>query len=194
MNPILAFLFSCVLPPAFFALVAALFYRLKEEKRGFITEETPLVIPKKEKRKGRMAVRILLLAAVGLNLFQWFSPMLDGFYARIEFLRTTQVSAHRGSKRRTPENTAAAVEAAIEDLADYAEIDIQMSLDGVLVLMHDDLLKRTTGAQGEVAGLSWAELSTLDAGAWFGEEFTGERIPTLEEIMELADGRMGGLS
>jgi glycerophosphoryl diester phosphodiesterase len=82
---------------------------------------------------------------------------------------------------------------AVELGADLIEADVRRTRDGRLVLLHDADVDRTTDGHGPVSGLSFGELSRLDAGSWFGPRFAGERIPTLEEIFELADGSGIGL-
>lgn len=101
-----------------------------------------------------------------------------------------RVIAHRGFSAVAPENTLAAVRAAIEVGADMAEIDVTLSADGHVVVIHDETLDRTTDGRGEVADFRLAELKTLDAGAWFGPRFTGERIPTLDEVLAEVRGRI----
>lgn len=107
-----------------------------------------------------------------------------------ELMEDIQITAHRGGSRRAPENTLAALLAAEEDMADYAEIDVQMTADGVVVLAHDRSLKRVAGISRTVASLEWAELSRLDVGSWFSPAYAGERIPTLEEVLEFSEGRL----
>jgi glycerophosphoryl diester phosphodiesterase len=104
---------------------------------------------------------------------------------------STEIIAHRGSSRRAPENTLSAIKAAIEDGADWAEIDVQETSDGIVVLLHDSDLFRATGLKGNIWEITHAELMELDAGAGFGPGFAGERIPTLEEAIEAARGRIG---
>jgi glycerophosphoryl diester phosphodiesterase len=99
--------------------------------------------------------------------------------------------AHRGASGRFPENTLRAFAAAINDGAQMCELDIQLSRDGSLVVIHDDTVERTTDGRGAVRSMTLDELRRLDAGVRFGREFKGERIPTLEEVMALADGRCG---
>lgn len=96
--------------------------------------------------------------------------------------------AHRGLLRHAPENTLAAF-AACMDLRLGLELDIRRSKDGQLVCVHDEDVKRTTNGTGKVAELSSAELRKLDAGAWFGPPFSGERIPTLDEVFGLLKKR-----
>jgi len=100
------------------------------------------------------------------------------------------VIAHRGASAVAPENTLIAYKKAIEMGADYAELDVRQTKDRAIVLMHDKTVHRTTGVKGFVWDLTLAELKKLDAGSWFGEEFTGEPIPTLEEVIRLVKGLM----
>jgi glycerophosphoryl diester phosphodiesterase len=100
------------------------------------------------------------------------------------------ITAHRGHERAAPENTASAIRAAIACGADYAEIDVQLTADGHVVLLHDRDLKRVTGDPRRVDQITLAELRTLDAGAWFGPAFVGERVPTLTEVIHLCRGRI----
>jgi len=101
------------------------------------------------------------------------------------------ITAHRGSSMAAPENTLAAIERAIEDGADYAEIDVQETADGTVVVIHDTDLKRITGLAEKIWNVSYDEIRELDFGSWFSPEFAGERIPTLIEAIELADQRIG---
>lgn len=94
-----------------------------------------------------------------------------------------EIIAHRGFSAIAPENTLAAFSAAIQHGADSIELDIQLSADGVPVVIHDATLDRTTGTAGNVSEKTLAELKTLDAGAWFNDKYAGERIPTLKEVL-----------
>jgi glycerophosphoryl diester phosphodiesterase len=94
--------------------------------------------------------------------------------------------AHRGASGHAPENTLAAFRKAVALGASFIETDLQLTRDSRLVAMHDATVNRTTNGQGAVHDLTLADLRKLDAGSWFGSEFAGERIPTLEEILEFA--------
>ena len=96
------------------------------------------------------------------------------------------VIAHRGASGYAPENTLAAFRRAIAMGATFIETDLQLSRDARFVAIHDATVNRTTNGQGKVHDLTLADLRKLDAGSWFGSEFAGERIPTLEEILEFA--------
>lgn len=103
------------------------------------------------------------------------------------------VIAHRGASGAAPENTLAAFRKAVELGAGFIETDLQLSRDARLVGLHDETLDRTTDGLGPVSAYTLEELRRFDAGSWFGKgsnregEFTGERIPTIQEI--LAFGR-----
>ena len=109
------------------------------------------------------------------------------------------IVAHRGASGVAPENTLAAVEAAAGTGADLVEVDVQRSADGVLVMMHDTTLTRTTNVEEvfpdrdsyALADFTFDELRQLDAGSWFDESFAGEPIPTLDEVIGALPAGMG---
>jgi glycerophosphoryl diester phosphodiesterase len=100
------------------------------------------------------------------------------------------VTAHRGFSGEYPENTLAAFRAAIAAGADMVELDVHLTSDNELVVIHDDTLERTTDGKGNVAEKTLAELKRLDAGFKFNPRFAGERIPTLTEVLDTARGRI----
>lgn len=96
------------------------------------------------------------------------------------------VYAHRGARDVAPENTLAAFRAAIAAGADGVECDITRCATGEIVIIHDDTLDRTTNGNGKVQDTPFNDLRRLDAGAWFVKAFAGECIPTLVELLDLA--------
>ncbi|MGL4971324.1 MAG: glycerophosphodiester phosphodiesterase family protein, partial [Cetobacterium sp.] len=100
------------------------------------------------------------------------------------------ILAHRGASGTAPENTIAAFKKAIIDGCDGFEFDVQQTKDGKLVVFHDWTLERTSNGKGYVREHTLDELKELDAGSWFGEEFKGEKIPTLEETLDLIPDNM----
>jgi glycerophosphoryl diester phosphodiesterase len=100
------------------------------------------------------------------------------------------VTAHRGFSGQTPENTLASFQAAIDAGSDMIELDVHLSRDHEVVVIHDDTLERTTNGRGNVADKTLSELKSLDAGSWLHPRFTGERIPTLAEVLALARDRI----
>jgi glycerophosphoryl diester phosphodiesterase len=101
------------------------------------------------------------------------------------------IVAHRGSSAHAPENTLAAFRRAVSDGADAVEFDVRMTRDGEIVVIHDSHLRRTAGGAGRVERRSAAELRRLSAGAWFGASFSAERIPTLDEVLEMLPRSIG---
>ncbi len=95
-----------------------------------------------------------------------------------------RIGGHRGDPEVAPENTLAAFEAAVVLGVDYIETDVQRTEDGLLVLMHDDDLDRTTDGHGPVAAASREQVLALDAGGWFAPEFAGERVLTVDEFLD----------
>jgi glycerophosphoryl diester phosphodiesterase len=103
--------------------------------------------------------------------------------------------AHRGAGRLAPENTLAAMRAGFDHGYRMFELDAKLSGDGVVVLMHDPTVDRTTNGTGRVAGMSWGELARLDAGSWCAERFAGEPVPTLSRVARwiLANGCLANI-
>ncbi len=94
-----------------------------------------------------------------------------------------EVQAHRGASAIAPENTIAAFRAAAESGARWVELDVALSADGTLMVIHDDTVDRTSSGEGSLGKLSASEIGTLDAGSWFNPRFAGERIPTLAKTI-----------
>lgn len=98
---------------------------------------------------------------------------------------------HRGALAVAPENTLASFKQAWRDGADLVELDVRLSADHQVVVLHDSTVDRTTDGTGPVASFTVDQLKRLDAGAWFDARFTGERIPTLTEVLTWAKWRVG---
>jgi glycerophosphoryl diester phosphodiesterase len=99
-----------------------------------------------------------------------------------------RIGGHRGASAAAPENTWAAFERAIAEGAEYVETDIRKTSDGELVLLHDETVDRTTDGQGHVAGLTLEDVLDLDAGAWYGDAYRGERIPRFASLLRWVEG------
>ena len=91
--------------------------------------------------------------------------------------------AHRGASGTCPENTMAAFRRAHELGAHMIELDVQLTRDDAVVVLHDDTLERTTTGLGPIGALTLARVRELDAGSWFGPAFRDERVPTLDEVL-----------
>ncbi len=103
----------------------------------------------------------------------------------------TKIVCHRGACRTAPENTVAAGHAARQQGADIVELDVRQSRDGVLYVLHDTTVDRTTDGEGLIAELHSTEVDRLDAGRWFGPEFAGEPVPQLDEFFETLKDELG---
>jgi HEAT repeat protein/glycerophosphoryl diester phosphodiesterase len=99
------------------------------------------------------------------------------------------VIARHGSLENTPENTFAAFEKAADIGVFGLEVDVRRTKDDKLILMHDDTIDRTTDGRGYVTKLLYDEIKLYDAGSWKGEEFTGERVPLLSDVLQFAKER-----
>jgi glycerophosphoryl diester phosphodiesterase len=98
--------------------------------------------------------------------------------------------AHRGYRARYPENTLIAFQAALDAGVQMIELDVALSRDRKLVVIHDATLERTTNGEGAVSDHTLAQLKQLDAGGWFHPRFAGEHLPELSEVLDLADGQV----
>ena len=106
---------------------------------------------------------------------------------------TPLIIAHRGASSEAPENTLSAFKRALELKTEYIELDVHLSRDGVVVVAHDEDLKRISNSQNQnlLANLSLAEIRQIDAGQWFSDDFANEPIPTLVEVLDLVWGKAG---
>lgn len=100
------------------------------------------------------------------------------------------IEAHRGDSVHAPECTLPAIERAIAVGADRVEVDLRVTRDKHLVILHDDTLDRTTNGRGRVDAHDFEAIRKLDAGSWFGEAFAGTRVPTLREVLDLAKDKV----
>jgi len=127
-----------------------------------------------------------LLAGFAIALFlAWL------LIERLQFDTAGEVMAHRGASAAAPENTIAAIQLAIDSGAQWVEIDVQETADGRIVVIHDSDLKKIGGSSLTVAGSTLQQLQQVDIGSWFGDEFADQRVPALEQVLELCKDRIG---
>lgn len=100
------------------------------------------------------------------------------------------VQAHRGASGYAPENTMASFKMALEMKADYLELDVHLTKDGHLVIMHDETVDRTTDGKGAIKDMTLAEIKKLDAGIKYDKKFKGEKVPALEELLKTFAGKV----
>ncbi|HNW90877.1 MAG TPA: glycerophosphodiester phosphodiesterase family protein [Bacteroidales bacterium] len=104
-------------------------------------------------------------------------------------MKKTLVVAHRGGSLLAPENTFAAFKNALKLGVDRIELDVQQSKDGVVMVIHDEKINRTTTGKGNICQLTFDNLQTYDAGIKFSEQYAGEKIPVLDEVLSLVCGQ-----
>lgn len=191
-------LYSFIIVPVTFAFLSGYYF---VRKNKMYEEMVVPVCEKKDKSKklDKTDKKSKFTRAVYLTVF--FSAVLNIFYLtfnigisrgsiNVQLLNETDVAAHRGYSAEAPENTIPAFEAAIANLTDYVELDVQELKDGTVVVMHDSNFKRVGGLKKNVWEVEYDDIKELDVGKWFSEEFEGTTIPTLEEVLELSKGRL----
>ncbi len=165
------------------ALLTILYKRLRGEEAqslGDIPDETQAGIRARWVVAG---VLVLIVAGTLLSL-----PEVNDELNKLD--RRAKITAHRGSSIEAPENTLAAVRLAVEDRADYAEIDIMQAKDGTLVMLHDENLRRVAGVDRNIWDLTKEDLDKLEVGSWHDEKYRGEPIVTLGEVLAFAHGKI----
>lgn len=154
-------------------------------------------------RPGRFApprppVRVALagvgVAAIASLLWSVSTPTdvyaIDVFGALRQPGEAAAIIGHRGDRSLAPENTMPALELAMDELS-YVETDVRLTRDGVPVLFHDTDLDRVAGRDGRIEDLDHADVARLDVGAWYSDEWAGERVPTLDAFLEALAERDG---
>ena len=166
----------------FAALIVALYERLGEGARA---EHAPAAAGASDARllSGKRLLAVVLGAALLSTVVGW------SLLGNARSPRDVAVIGHRGAAALAPENTLASVERAIEDGADWVEIDVQETADGEVVLLHDSDFMKLAGSPLKIWNGSFAEVRELDVGSWFGPDFQGEGVATLEEVLLRARGR-----
>jgi len=133
---------------------------------------------------------IVLFIFIILSVVTTISPAK---YANIKEMNSdvdkVLLIGHRGAAKLAPENTLSAIKEALKYTPDRIEVDIQQSKDGVLFLLHDETLERTTNAIGLMKDFTAEEIAGFEAGSFFDESFKNEKIPTLDEAFELINGQ-----
>ncbi len=127
----------------------------------------------------------LVIGAVAAALLGWF------LIGTVRVDDDVAIIAHRGAAGAAPENTMAAFERAIQDDADWVELDVQETADGRVVVIHDSDLMKVAGVNLAIWAATYEQLQDIDAGSWFGPEFADQRVPLLADVLALCKGRVG---
>lgn len=199
--------------PTIFAIISVNYYDLREKNkknvrtnkidRDYIYFDKKKTFVKKNSIKskivsliGNISIVLLLVSVVVMPIIVY--KCFDAFKGvSYNFASEIEITAHRGGSNYAPENTMAAFRNAVKLNANWIELDITLSKDGKVFVIHDSNFKRIGGVDNNVWDLTWNEISKLDAGVWFDElhqndknftnlKFKGEKFPLLEEVLVLA--------
>ena len=188
--PFFQFLIDCAITMAQCTILAMLHCRLRESLRS---EPEPVQSGKHHRSTGRLLLGASVAGATLLTFALAFCylalPRDDELLSMLGGVAPV-VTAHRGYSAAAPENTLPAFQLAIDQGCEWAELDVQMTRDGVVMVTHDTSLRRCTGRNENIYDLTYNEVRKLDAGRWFGQKYTGTRIPTLEEVLDQCKGRI----
>ncbi|WDV45858.1 glycerophosphodiester phosphodiesterase [Clostridiaceae bacterium M8S5] len=133
----------------------------------------------------KVIVLVFVICVTALSVYSFM--ILDGLdNAKYDI----DITAHRGSSKLAPENTISALKVAIKNGATYAEIDVQETKDGQVILLHDNTFKRTVGTDEMPSQMTLEEIKQLDTGILFDSKFKGEKVPTLQEVIDYAKGKI----
>ena len=181
-------IFSAMAVPLTYAVVSHLFYYRKEQKgEAVIPSKAPAYkASEKTLKRNRRIFRVVAAVSVAGCLGLCFLLCSGKINPGVEYVQTMEVTAHRGASVLYPENTMAAFEGAVELGADWIELDVQQSRDGEIFVMHDTNFSRTCGVDKNSWETDWEEISQMDAGSWFSDEFAGEKVPLLSEVLTFA--------
>lgn len=185
--------FSILLIPLNLLMITRLFYHLKMQKGEEITDHVQIhslgFLNKIEKgikkifpKKKYTFVGVVVLAMTGM-FFLNHSVTSSFVYLKWD----VSVASHRGDYRNGPENSISSIEAALQQGFNAIEMDVQLTQDGVVVLNHDKTLKRMAGISSSINELTYEEVKQIDIGERYSEKYQGERIPTLDEVLELLE-------
>ncbi|MDK3072254.1 glycerophosphodiester phosphodiesterase family protein [Sedimentitalea sp. JM2-8] len=147
--------------------------------------------PVTERADAGLRRRLVIAGAVGLAVigmgFWSGARLLDGISTRDD----VTIIAHRGAAGSRPENTLASVQKALEDGADWVEIDVQETADGQIVVVHDSDFMKLSGVDLKIWDATMEDLAQIDIGGWFAPEYSDQRTPLLRDVLEMAKGRAG---
>ena len=177
----------CVAIPLSFSAITHMYYRYTDIDD--ITFEF-IDIQEGPARRRKIIYSVIVAAAVIADAFYIIMTFNNNPFENVAIFHETKVMAHRGASVDTPENTMAAFQKAIDDMADYIELDVQLTSDGEVIVMHDSNAYRTTGVDENIVNMTYREVRRLDAGSWYSSEYKGEKVPSLREVLELTQGKI----
>ena len=184
---ILLLIFTVLSAPLSFCCISVLYYLHKQEKQEPILCRRSAPASRTHRPRLFRAVEIAVVSVSFVCCSIYVYQVASGnANFNIEYLHTTEVTAHRGASSVYPENTLRAFSGAVELGADWIELDVQQTRDGQIIVMHDTNLARTTGLRQDIWQTDYAQIAGLDAGSWFSEKFAGEPVPLLSDALSFA--------
>ena len=173
--------------PISYGVISLLYYKHKNDMGEVIPKLTVSKrVPIKSNKWFKAFVGTIIVLTIFCGTILTVNVLNGNYDLKIENVKLMEVTAHRGASVKYPENTMAAFKGAKELSADWIELDVQQTKDRELIILHDTNLKRTTGLNKNTWDATLEEVRSLDAGSFFSEEFKGEVIPTLEEVLIFA--------
>ncbi len=188
--PFFQFLIDCGITLAQCTILALLYYHQKEDA-AFETE-----LPANGKCYHSNGRLLRTAAIAGATLLTFVLAACYFVLPEDDELRSMLggaapiITAHRGFSAAAPENTLPAFQLAIDQGCERAELDVQMTKDGVVMVTHDANLRRCTGRNQNIYDMTYEEVRKLDAGRWFGQKYAGTKVPTLEEVLRLCKDKI----
>lgn len=177
-----SFLFDIVIVIFNFLFIAVIYIKISNRSFTQITKEKTSI------RGMLLTIISIVIVLMPIGIYLDYSKSLPTYYNKTNELN--EIVAHRAGAIFAPENTLIALEKSIQDGASDAEIDVQQTKDGKLVILHDTNLKRVAGISKNIWDLNYDEIKDLDVGSHFSSEYKDARIPTLSQMIEKADGKI----
>lgn len=169
-----------------YASFSIIYYKLKNKNQ----EPVPEYIPQKGKKHKLLNYVCLGIVTVIFMVFTILTVVDTPDEFAFDINNEPEISAHRGSSVDYPENSIPAYAAAIEQGADWIELDVHQTADNVVVISHDANIKRIAGVDKNIWEMTYAELEAYDVGSWFSDEYSYLRLPTLDEVLKLCKGKI----
>ncbi|NJP40206.1 hypothetical protein HCH52_03980 [Oscillospiraceae bacterium HV4-5-C5C] len=172
------------------ALITRLYHYYGLAPASGFTEESAAALLKIRRPSARRILALTLTAVLAADAYFMLSLIRNGSSLNAINLADIKLTSHRGVSWQAPENTLEAIDLARDQQADYVELDVRLTSDGVPVILHDSSLRRTTGLNQLIWRTDYATVSGLDAGSWFSPAYAGAKIPTLQEVLEACKGKV----
>jgi len=181
------FIGAFFLMPMQLIIMTKLYYRISGEEIKYLN----IAKSKKDNFLDKLLKNKLIISLICIIGIVFASIYLNELFNSMDEIKyNVQITAHRGSSVDAPENSISAIKTAIENGADYAEIDVQQTKDGEVILLHDSNFKRTAGIEKMPVDMNIDEIRKLDIGSWFSDEFKGEKVVTLQEVIDFSEDKI----